>query len=866
MNGDPTLTRGLQTPVASITTEIAIYPFASRASFETPLSILDPGLSGATRQLWLAAEVELSRSNPGLRLDELTRHRDTEWFSSGSEPVALHQVWKNLVARTLVARGRVAVPQSLVTPLNGTPEPAFQVRLRYRWLSRLLPADFLLAPLWEQGQEPIGVELLDPQLFQRLVDGGFGETHLHLGAGINFPAYWAATMVTLASSRVSLREMDSLGSPLAHDRQRGFWLAATGIGRWVLARFLHAVEVSPRWRGKFGPWLESVGLPEFQTQFGSGFALQTRQILVALATGQSGPLSPTATVAMAGLNQLTRQHRAALPRTAKLFEQDPVSQWLPQNPQRPVSPELRLLVTARRYLESQSADWQTDQKFDADFARLFWQVERVRHLYYQWIVYSGRTPGLESFSRSYSRLSPGRRVLSEADLAEHAAETCGLGRGLKFLELRTSPAHRADQLSQMLSSIDRRLGNVQKTRTPRIGMERLEWGLILHFVRTRRHPRDLSPLQAHETNTFANPAYGPNVEGYRYSGCVREIERNTWAIIRLLRRDPRALRQLRGIDLCTDERAIPTWVHAPYFRAIRKVSTQASAALRAQTGECVEQLRCTIHIGEDFPHLLTGLRNIGQLLDYFPLESGDRLGHAIALGVRSQHWAAATGRLPMAAEDRMWDLAWAWDFLSRAATNVSASQVLAIEKELRELFRQLFGEPLEPASIVELNRRVHGLQARFARRRPSPSGADPQAVRLLEWLTSPRVFRRGQETVWVDASAELEVCSAAQSWLRQRVSALGLAVEMNPSSNLLIASLHDLSEHPFWRLTGVADPGDSVPVTVGSDDPISFATSLPDEYGLLYDMLLSAGRPGSTALEICEFIRRTSCDFRFTVG
>ena len=53
----------------------------------------------------------------------------------------------------------------------------------------------------------------------------------------------------------------------------------------------------------------------------------------------------------------------------------------------------------------------------------------------------------------------------------------------------------------------------------------------------------------------------------------------------------------------------------------------------------------------------------------------------------------------------------------------------------------------------------------------------------------------------------------------------------------------DLENHPLWRLRSPRRDGNSanLRVCIGSDDPITFATNLPEEYMLVHDAIVLAG-------------------------
>jgi len=66
---------------------------------------------------------------------------------------------------------------------------------------------------------------------------------------------------------------------------------------------------------------------------------------------------------------------------------------------------------------------------------------------------------------------------------------------------------------------------------------------------------------------------------------------------------------------------------------------------------------------------------------------------------------------------------------------------------------------------------------------------------------------------------------------------------VNPTSNLLIGNLGDLTVHPLWRLRPPRE-GDGAPpvsVCIGSDDPVVFGSNLRQEYQILCDAMTLAG-------------------------
>ena len=144
-------------------------------------------------------------------------------------------------------------------------------------------------------------------------------------------------------------------------------------------------------------------------------------------------------------------------------------------------------------------------------------------------------------------------------------------------------------------------------------------------------------------------------------GALHRFYRNQACILnRLFQERPRAVEVLRGFDICTDESGVPLWVLVDTFVKVRRAANQATARLTRRARRPVAAPRATVHAGEDFIHLLTGLRRVDQAVRYLALEEGDRIGHALALGLQAERWASESGRIMQTKLERLLDLTWEW--------------------------------------------------------------------------------------------------------------------------------------------------------------------------------------------------------------
>jgi len=114
----------------------------------------------------------------------------------------------------------------------------------------------------------------------------------------------------------------------------------------------------------------------------------------------------------------------------------------------------------------------------------------------------------------------------------------------------------------------------------------------------------------------------------------------------------------------------------------------------------------------------------------------------------------------------------------------------------------------------------------------------------------------------------VELTRAAQAFLRRELVRLEMTIETNPSSNLSIGDLGDLAEHPLFKMAPLV-PDASNPallVTVNTDDPLTFATSLADEFAHLRFALERKGVDGTLALAFLDRVRAQGMRARFTLA
>jgi hypothetical protein len=833
-------------PFDHLFAELAAFPLASEAALANPLTHLDPAMSTATGRLWRAAERELLGTAPGVSLDDLVALRDGTWFAEdGATPCSLQAFLRQLALRHLDYLGSGVGPRRpppLDGPIAARPAHA-QARQSWLWLTFALPEDLLLAMAARDRRVP-RPDLLTPAV-RDLLARGFAETHLHVGASLDFRCVWSLLLARLASPGLPMAALAAPGAVMHEGLDLPAWLLRCAIARMVLAGFLSSGTDQGLAAYIQGPLLRGRVIAEAGVATFSLVLLAVTDLIGgSLSAGVPHAMLQDAYIALTG----TRTAADAKDiRTA--WALDPAGPLLGPGAG---SPEQQLVIRACAYLDARDRS----ERPDFPAAQLFWQTVRVRTILYRYITQRPLTPGLPWFIRFYARLSRARGDVRASLLLEAAALRSGLPEGLSSLEMRTRPDPGMEDLLAWVRSAD------DRSRTGKA-----ELGFVFHFIKERRGEVSPGVPRVNGRGTTADPS--ENASGYRYGDFFSTQRAAAMTLARLLHRWPRTLHTVRGMDIASDELAVPAWMFRPLVTYVRQAAMSGARWLSGQGGDQPLPLRTTVHAGEDFSHLLTGLRHVDEAAEVLDLREGDRIGHGLALGIDPARWAERAGRVAMPLEDRALDLAWEWSWWTRRGHGADAGRIAYLVREAARLTDSWFDEALDPFGLEQLCTDLADVSRLRAVGFPdgrTPAARGNRETRLLRYLTDQEVFQRGRRTIWVDPTGEVDAMERIGSSLRAEIGRRGLAVEINPTSNLLIGDLGDLVGHPLWRLNSPlpGDPGPRLAVTVGSDDPLIFNSMLPMEYQLLFDALVLAGLSDSDALRWLDGVRRTGLERRFT--
>jgi hypothetical protein len=727
----------------------------------------------------------------------------------------------------------------------------------WRWLSLRLPSDLLIAALHanREDEAPAGSVALGTHHLREVLRGPVAETHLHAGAAFTFSqlwTFWMGWMVREAPSNQRLQADEPIPFGTARDFIAMLFSAATV--RLFLAAFLQQ-------------WDARRGMADFSQFCGEGLQGISQRALWPIGPEDcyrecrrslrrvvTGAADQSLEVAKRLYGLLVGPVTDWSPSSRDdIYRQDPLSRWLPVRPGL-AEPEVRFTTRGLSYLLGPG-------RADTSFAVVFWQYQRIRCQAHTFLVEEPGTAGLDWFQKHYRRLSSLRGPL-DLHLYRSALELDSEDLNLRALEVRTTPSSRWYEIRDEV----RRLASSTSTPSP-------ELGLIFHFIKERENRKG----RGSHPRLHADPSGSST--GFRFGAWYLERQRQADAIVFALDRHPELLLLLRGLDVASAELATPTWVTLPLIERVRSASRRTAAVLRRIRPQwSVPPVRVTYHAGEDFRRLNEGFRRVHELLEFGVLHSGDRIGHGLVLGIDVTSWAEQAHRVVQPAEERLDDLLWELELYSAGALDSGGMRLERTRTEALVLGQELYGTGGANLEALIQARRLRHNPTELSRlgfpHHPEHFDAPGLAVRIL-WrhLTDVGVFRRGQRPIEVQVDAgEVEFLKSVQRWIRILLRDQEITIETNPSSNLLISNMIGLEDHPALSLGNappVAGPEqEQLPLllSINSDDPITFATSLAHEYAYIYFAMLRSGSTASEALRAIDTLRETGWRSRFTLA
>lgn len=343
--------------------------------------------------------------------------------------------------------------------------------------------------------------------------------------------------------------------------------------------------------------------------------------------------------------------------------------------------------------------------------------------------------------------------------------------------------------------------------------------------------------------------------------------------------------RIRGIDAASFEIGCRPETFATEFRFLSGfVPERVQPSALIKQSPVMPELGMTYHAGEDFLEMSEGIRAIDEAIRFLHLRRGDRIGHALALGVnpelhyRRKHYFITTTNQDML-DNCVWlmkrsvELGITMDFnlceilkseaetlldkiygncISRHGWKISLDDYYASWKLRGDhplcYFTMAYKHPYQqniqsgyPGTISHkyYSSFTDGSENRLYRKRENICGL----LHYYHYGYEERCIGLQPYTRKVTPEY-IRLITCIQDKMQQVLSQKGIVVECNPSSNQLIGTFERYENHPIFRFNRhlIRPDADSynLAVSLNTDDQGVFDTSLENEYALLADCMSKA--------------------------
>jgi adenosine deaminase len=432
---------------------------------------------------------------------------------------------------------------------------------------------------------------------------------------------------------------------------------------------------------------------------------------------------------------------------------------------------------------------------------------------------------------------------------------------LHFLEGRFSPKESETQMIRFIDTIFKGWDKMRSDRNkspdsnrPSNNKPAPELKLTAHFI--KRPDKELHDLIRHRD--------------LRY-----DLIRRGKVLAFLLKRYAKYRERVVAIDAAASEFDTPPEVFAPVFRHMRRSGVK----------------HFTFHAGEDFYHIVGGLRAVYEAIIFCDLRTGDRIGHATATGLSPTLWGQVVGnKIHIHQGDYLDNLTFCYHFIVKR--NISALHHLlpnitnAITNLGFKIYKTFYPvAELENAWLIREYCPLHALsnnrqnieatpifneeEWHYTRKKKIDCAADDSDIWRIFQVYHDKNYRHlFEKIIRIDP---FDIINASEIKILQQeilaeMSMREIVIETMPTSNVRIGFHKNFSTHQIKNWLDWKDQGKAIPpIVLGSDDTGIFATNIYNEYANIYCTLLNDhGMHHSKIMDVIKNFDENSRIYRFT--
>lgn len=271
-----------------------------------------------------------------------------------------------------------------------------------------------------------------------------------------------------------------------------------------------------------------------------------------------------------------------------------------------------------------------------------------------------------------------------------------LNQHIKKLEARITPKNTVQEFTNAIQKYDKIILQREKTQEDKEKL-RDKFFYVCHFIKSQDEA-----LKVDDDNCEGKPNYLKYE--YRHYRKRLEVKKQAVAIMGFRKSTGSFGERIRGIDASSEEIVCRPEVFAQAFRFLKNESV---TQMNYETGKLrqLPDLCITYHVGEDFLDIVDGLRAIDEAISFLNMRCGDRLGHALALGINPVEWYdSKSGYILIPQMDYLDNLVWLYSKIRKYRIEGLEDTLRYIEKRYDEYFRVIYLNHMKDSDLAHVIR------------------------------------------------------------------------------------------------------------------------------------------------------------------
>ncbi|WP_378106386.1 hypothetical protein [Chryseobacterium sp. sg2396] len=357
-----------------------------------------------------------------------------------------------------------------------------------------------------------------------------------------------------------------------------------------------------------------------------------------------------------------------------------------------------------------------------------------------------------------------------------------------------------------------------------------------------------------------------------------EVKKQSIAISQLRESYSKVSDFIKGIDAASSEFKASPEIFAQGFRYLK------NHKLKGDFNHLKDKLKepkiyATYHAGEDFYDLVDGLRAIDECIRFLNLTQGDRIGHALALGIDvKEYYNFKQLKLMLPKQIVLDNIVWLLAKIRKFGISIHRNEVNRLEKLYENLFYELYISNFSEGSLLWQKYIPHStyfdawklrgddpylylnnlkddiykksnltywercrINEEYPKNKNTRDNIDIKAL-YQEYHFNPKIKKAGSQIKQFEIShAYMELVEAVQFNLMHDLKNRNISIETNPTSNYLIGTFKRYAKHPITKFFNLGLELDhekirncpQLSVSINTDDQGIFSTSLENEFALM---------------------------------